>query len=76
MTDFWKREGNGPVVLPGLNKEVACDVLCRTLLMVGLILCEVDGNFGRIVLGKVLQVLLEGREVCLDVNAVGLMWGL
>ena len=21
-----------------------------------------------------LQVLLEGREVCLDVNAVGLMW--
>ena len=41
-----------------------------------MISCEVDGNFGRIVLGKVLQVLLEGREVCLDVNAVGLMWGL
>ena len=37
---------------------------------------EVDGNFWRIVLGEVLQVLLEGREGCLDVNAVGLMWGL
>ena len=31
MTDFWKREGNEHVVLPGLNKEVACDVLCRMI---------------------------------------------